>query len=327
MISIIGGAGFIGTHLCQLLRARGIAFEIVDTKPSVLFPRESRIADVTDLASLRDAVRGKEILHLAGLHRDDVDDPDAYMRVNLGGTRNVCTVARERGITRILFGSSVAVYGAAAPGTDESARPEPTGPYGRSKLAAEGVLRDWAAEDAARKLLILRPTVVFGPGNRGNVHRLFEQIARRNFIMIGAGRNRKSMAYIGNVAAFLAELIARPDAEGTINYADAPDMDMATLVHHACIALTGRPRPWLWLPAWLGLALGVAADGLSALTGRRFPISADRVRKFRASTSFSSNAALRMAFVPPYSLEDGLARTFAAEFLDPDPGRPVFEPE
>jgi nucleoside-diphosphate-sugar epimerase len=104
-------------------------------------------------------------------------------------------VAEEKGIKTIVFTSSVAIYGFAPLGTDESGEINYFNDYGRTKYEAELVYKAWYEKDPEnRKLVIVRPTVVFDEQNRGNVYNLLRQIASGKFMMIGNGENRKSMA-------------------------------------------------------------------------------------------------------------------------------------
>ena len=111
-------------------------------------------------------------------------------------------VCDEKKIKKIIFTSTVAVYGFAKAGTDESGEIDPFNEYGRTKFEAEKIFLYWYHQ-GERSLIIVRPTVVFGDGNRGNVFNLFNQIANNKFLMIGDGQNKKSMAYVENVVAFL----------------------------------------------------------------------------------------------------------------------------
>ncbi|WP_377835421.1 NAD-dependent epimerase/dehydratase family protein [Acidimangrovimonas pyrenivorans] len=274
---------------------------------------------------MRAALSGDVIVHLAAVHRDDVRDPALYAQTNVEGTRNLCQVAGETGVDKIVFTSSVAVYGFAEPGTDEAGAINPFNEYGRTKFEAEEVLRDWqAAEDGQRSLIIVRPTVVFGEGNRGNVFNLLNQIASGRFLMVGSGTNRKSMAYVGNIAAFLQHALTADCHYGMFNYVDDPDFDMNTLVAEVRGTLTGAKGVGPRLPYAVGLAMGHAADLVARLTKRNLPLSAIRVKKFCGTTSFASAKGTLDGFVPPYSLKDGLRRTLEAEFLSPDPDREIF---
>lgn len=327
MITVIGGSGFIGTNLCQLLTKHKINFEIIDIKKSRSFPEVTKIADIRDFDALNAAVAGDTIIHLAAVHRDDVRDKRQYYDTNVAGTDNVCRMAVAHSISHIVFTSTVAVYGFTKPDTDERGKINPFNDYGQSKYQGEEVLRDWyaAAEGGSpRTLTIVRPTVVFGEGNRGNVFNLLNQIASGKFIMIGNGQNRKSMAYVGNVSAFLKFLSENPQHSKIYNYVDKPDYDMNTLVSRTMRALDVRASTGWYIPFSLGLLLGYFVDFFAKLSGQSFPISSIRVRKFCATTTFETSVFGSLGFRAPYSLDQGLSRTLETEFLSPDPNREVF---
>ena len=149
---------------------------------------------------------------------------------NVEGAARVCDAARENGIRRIVFTSSVSVYGFQPRPVDESGPFAPFNEYGKTKLEAEGVYRAWAAEDAARTLVIVRRTVVFSEGNRSNVYSLIHQIASGRFLMVGAGENIKSIACVGNVAAFPAHTLSLGPGGHIFNYIDGPDKKTRELV-------------------------------------------------------------------------------------------------
>ncbi|QFS84840.1 NAD(P)-dependent oxidoreductase [Roseivivax sp. THAF197b] len=325
MITVIGGSGFIGTRLCKNLADRQIAFEIVDLRKSGRFPEKTKIADIRNLDALRKAVTGDTIINLAAVHRDDVRDKSEYYTTNVDGTRNVCDVAAEKGIRRIVFTSTVAVYGFAEPDTGEDGAINPFNDYGKSKFNGEEVLRAWH-KDASdnRDLVIVRPTVVFGEGNRGNVYNLLKQIASGRFMMVGNGKNRKSMAYVGNVAAFLETAAERGDGYQLYNYVDKPDFDMNKLVAKVRKQLSAKKGVGARLPYWFGLLLGYVADGVASITGKSLPVSSIRVKKFCATTAFASNASALDGFTAPFPMGDALDRTLDAEFINPDPNREIF---
>lgn len=313
-ICVVGGSGFIGTRLVKRLLGRH-QVRIADKKPSVTYPDLTTIVDVRDAPRLREVVSGAEVLiNLAAEHRDDVQPLSLYEEVNVGGARNLCLAAQANGIQRIVFTSSVAVYGIGRPNTDEAGAINPSNEYGRTKAAAEECYRQWHGQGPGRTLVTIRPTVVFGEGNRGNVYNLLSQIAGRKFLMVGGGDNVKSMAYVENVAAFIEHCLSLGQGEHLFNYVDKPDLDMNALVR-AVREFLGRPGAVkLRLPFALGYAAGLAVDGLAAVSRRKFTISAQRVRKFCASTQFSSVALEGSAFRPPVPLLEGLRRTLEWEF-------------
>lgn len=307
-IGITGGSGFIGSRLRKLLEAEGHEALVLDrsANPPV---------EVTDRSAVLGSLEGAEaIYHLAAEHRDDVRPPKRYYEVNVGGAENVAKAAKAHGIQTIVFTSTVAVYGLNAGESREEDAPHPFNDYGRSKLEAEGILDAWADAKAGRSLTTARLTATFGPGNRGNIYTLANQIARGRFFMVGEGRNRKSVAYVENVAAFLKHCLGLGAGRHLFNYADKPDLSMRDMVRDIrdALGLAGMPTAF---PYAAGLAGGMFFDALARLTSKKFPISAVRVRKFCADTVVNAEKAHGLArFEAPCSLSEGLRNTIRAEF-------------
>jgi nucleoside-diphosphate-sugar epimerase len=142
-----------------------------------------------------------------------------YHEVNVRGAEHVCAAAEAHRIERIVFASSVAVYGAADHALDETTPLRPESAYGRSKARAEKCFQLGRARTGAEPHHRATDRV-FGPGNRGNVFRLMAQIARGRTIVIGDGRNRKSLAYVENLADFLVHALRFGPGAHVYNYAD-----------------------------------------------------------------------------------------------------------
>lgn len=321
MIGVIGGSGFIGSALVRALKRSDHQVRIIDRARADIDPAAWIEADVRDREALTTAVAGCTTLYnLAAEHRDDVQPPSLYHQTNVAGAEHVCAAADALGIERIIFTSTVAVYGVSAVEVDEGAPLRPFNEYGRSKLEAERVFRAWASRGAGRSLTIVRPTVVFGPDNRGNVYTLLTQIARGRSVVVGDGRNRKSMAYVENVADLLVYALIFGPGVHVYNYADKPDLDMNELIALAGAAL-GRGRVQsIRIPYLLGLGAGLVSDLAARLTGRRFPVSAVRIRKYYANTQFANARVLATGFVPRHDLRDALTATIRHEFGSPRGG-------
>ena len=318
LVAVVGGAGFVGGQVASALRAGGHDVRVVDVVAPETGDFAYRCADVRGRDCLATALEGSDIVYnLAAVHRDDVKPVSLYDEVNVIGAVNVCDVCREVGVPRIIFTSSVAVYGLAAPSTTEEEIPAPFNAYGRSKLLAENVYREWQEEEpAGRSLVIVRPTVVFGERNRGNVYQLFTQVMTRRFVMVGSGRNRKSMAYVGNVSAFLVHLLGLGAGTHLFNYVDGPDLSMEELVQTILLALGRPPAVGLRIPYLVGYLGGIACDVASAFTGMRLPISALRIKKFCSTTTFSGSRAMATGFRPPIGLQEALLKTIKHEVSD-----------
>ena len=315
LISIVGGSGFVGQRLAALLLAAGWDVRVVDVVAPASEEVMYRQADVRNRRALSTTLEGSEVVYnLAAVHRDDAKPVSLYNDVNVTGAANVCDVCRDEGIRKVVFASSVAVYGLAAPIVSEEGATTPINDYGRSKLRAEEVHREWQSEESERRsLVIVRPTVVFGERNRGNVYQLVRQIMGRRFVMIGSGRNRKSMAYVGNVSAFLVHVLNLGAGTHLFNYADGPDLSMDELVRTIRFALGRRPVVGARIPYVVGYMGGVVCDLAAAVTKRRLPISAVRVQKFCSTTTFTANRVVATGFRPPICLREALMKTIKHE--------------
>lgn len=326
-VAIIGGAGFLGTRLADIFNSRDIDFSIFDINTSGITAHPVIKTDVEVQQSLEILCRSSTIVNLAAVHRDDIRPLSRYDDVNVQGAVNVCKAARTYDINRIIFTSSVAIYGFAPANTDESGEANYFNDYGRTKYLAEQVYKEWQAEDPDnRTLIIVRPTVIFGEGNRGNVYNLLRQIASRRFAMFGGGENIKSMAYVENVAAFLEYSLSFEPGLHVYNYIDKPDFDMNKLISISRNILFGKFDVGFRLPSFVGIGLGYVADLAAIIFRKPMPISRVRVKKFMGTTQFASSIS-DTGFVPPVNLEEGLTRTLHYEFMEDNSDKRTFETE
>jgi len=314
-VLVIGGSGFIGSRLLDVLVERG--HEVTNFDRAIR--PDSTVAcvegDVRSVAELTAASAGHDaIVNLAAEHRDDVQPLSRYTEVNVDGAAAVAEAAVANDITRIVFTSSVAVYGLDKVNPAEDWQPEPFNEYGRTKLLAEGVFSAWAEAGDDRSLAIIRPSVVFGEGNRGNVHTLAAQVASGRFLQVGKGDNKKSMSYVGNIVEFLADRLSAPAGVSVTNFADKPDLSTKELVGLLRETLGRTQGGNISIPLPIGVLAGHTFDLVGKVTRRTFPISAIRMRKFAAETTVSTERLAQTGFVPRYSLKESLVRTLAAEF-------------
>jgi nucleoside-diphosphate-sugar epimerase len=329
-ILTIGGSGFVGTNLIKELENSNCQIQNIDKSISKIYPELTTIADIRNKNELLSAINSNTdtVILLAAEHKDNVDPTSLYYDVNVDGTRNVLKVIEKNGINNIIFTSSVAVYGLNKPNPDENSPVDPFNHYGKSKWQAEEILREWYNKDPQnRSLTIIRPTVIFGERNRGNVYNLLKQIASGKFMMVGTGKNKKSMSYVGNVTAFIKHCVetAKPGYR-LFNYVDKPDLSMNELVKQVEQSLN-RKISSLHLPYTVGYLGGLSFDIFSKLTGKEFPVSAVRVKKFCATTQFDSKIAHSSGFIAPYTLQEGLHRTLNYEFGSEDNDKIVFDSE
>lgn len=316
-VKVIGGSGFVGTRLIDLLKQKSIEIQNLDKRDSVYFSDSTVIVDVRDKEALKTLLKDTDIVVLlAAEHKDDVLPVSLYYDVNVTGLKNVLVAMENNGIKRIIFTSSVAIYGLNKNNPNEKFEADPFNHYGKSKWQAELVLQEWYKNHLDWNIQIIRPTVIFGEQNRGNVYNLLKQISSGKFWMVGKGDNKKSMAYVGNIVSFIYFLMKNEKKGYDIyNYVDKPDMDMNELITLISNVLD-KHIPSIHLPYWIGFIGGFGFDVLSKIMNKKLSISSVRVKKFCATTQFDATKVSSIGFIPPYSLIEGLSRTLKSEFLD-----------
>lgn len=318
-IALIGGSGFVGTRLIDLLsKDPRYSCKNIDIAPSHFFNDISVIGDVRHQDKINEELKGVDlVVLLAAQHRDDVTPVSLYYDTNVKGMEVTLKAMEVNNVKRIIFFSSVAVYGLNKNNPDENHPADPFNHYGKSKWQAEQVLQKWYESHVDWNIDIVRPTVIFGERNRGNVYNLLKQISSGKFLMVGNGKNKKSMAYVGNIVAFVKFLIENvTSGYNVFNYIDKPDLDMNGLVAQLSEVLD-KKIPATHFPLWLGMLGGYCFDVLGKITGKKLTISSVRVKKFCATTEFDASKAHSSGFVPPFSLKEGLKRTLEFEFINP----------
>jgi len=315
-IAVIGGSGFIGTRLIELLLDAGHTVTIVDKNDSAKYPELRKVGDVRNVDDLVETCRGCDtIYNLAAEHKDDVRPLSLYDDVNVQGARNVCIAAEQLGIKKIIFTSTVAIYGFSENELDENADIAYINDYGRTKYEAEQVFLQWVNSNPEHQLRMVRPTAVFGEGNRGNVYNLISQLGKKHFVMVGEGSNRKSIAYVGNIAAFLKFLLTVGGQQTEVfNYADKPDLRMNEMVPLVRDSFGYGASLPMRLPYGLIYPVAMVLDWIAAVTNRSFPVSRVRLKKFCSNSQFATGKLKAAGFEPEYELTDALSRTIRAEF-------------
>ncbi len=326
-ITLIGGSGFVGTRLIDLLKDE-YQLENIDIQASHFFPQLTVPGNVREFSSINGLLKGTElVILLAAQHRDDVTPTSLYYDTNVEGIKNVLKAMECNGVKRIVFFSSVAIYGLNKDNPNENTPADPFNHYGKSKWQAEQVLQEWYKEHQDWNIDIIRPTVIFGERNRGNVYNLLHQLSTGKFLRVGKGNNVKSMAYVGNVVAFVKYMIENvTQGYNVFNYIDKPDFNMNQLTEVVCTKL-GKNIPSFRIPYWIGMAGGYFFDLIALITRKKLEVSSVRVKKYCATTQYDSTKAHNTGFIPPYTLKEGLNRTLDFEFIHPRPDEIMFETE
>lgn len=321
---IFGGSGYIGIRLGAWLIERGwsrvLLADIRAPKSSLPTGGGFVFCDVRRPIMEQIGRRSANwIFNLAAVHREPGHGFREYFDTNLPGARNVCAYADAVGCANILFTSSIAVYGEIFGPTDESVRTYPDTGYGISKLCAELIHEAWKTADVGRRLVIVRPGVVYGPGDPGNILRMIRAIQKRIFVMPGDGSVRKSYAYIYGLLESMEFMMSRPEPHLCYNYVERETECLADLAGSVSSEL-GIRRPRLSIPTQ---ALVGVARIAQILSGGKSPIHPVRVRKAAQSTHIVPAELIRLGFEFRYAFTESLKhwRNIAPE--DFAPGMPV----
>jgi nucleoside-diphosphate-sugar epimerase len=282
---IFGGAGYIGTHLAQhfLQTGRFTQVHLADIKDSPLKGQPGITASNIDVRQpIPTDIAGPKaewIFNLAAIHREPGHWPHEYFETNLLGAKNVADYAERTNCSNIFFTSSIAVYGPTSAATDESSLTCPTTAYGSSKYAAELIFERWAAGDKARRLLTVRPGVIYGPGDPGNILRMIRAVKAGYFAFPGRRDQYKSYGYIHGLIDSI-EFTMSQQGSITYNYVESPTETLGQIVDHARRFVGARARS-VALPLWLLLPIAHVAQ---LVFGKSNPVHPVRVKKVATST-------------------------------------------
>jgi nucleoside-diphosphate-sugar epimerase len=235
-----------------------------------------------------------------------------FERVNVIGVQVVAEEAVRAGVLRLVGISSIAaVAHASATPLTENAIPAPRSAYGRSKLAGEAALGA-ATAGTRTAFTVLRPPLVYGPGMRGNPLRLFELVRRGVPLPVGGQTNRRSVLYVGNLAAAILRVLEHDQAANQIfHVADDAVVSTAEFANQVGEAL-GRPARLWRLPGPLLRGLGWIGDATGRVLPELLPISSTQIDGLLESLELdTSRLRQRCGFVPPFSLRTALQATAA----------------
>jgi nucleoside-diphosphate-sugar epimerase len=305
---VTGAGGFLGTALVRALAARGDAVRALVRRPSddLRLPGvEVIVGDATSAASLREAVRGVEVVfHLAGVRR--ATDPEEFLRVNAGSTRAAleACLAEAPELRRFVLAGSMAAAGPSRVPRSEDEPLSPVEPYGVSKAEAERIAFGYANR---LPVSVARPPRIMGPGDRENL--LFFRLARAR-LALSFGDRPLSWIDVDDCARGFLALAERPEAAGRPFFlASGETTTAAGIMEEAARALGVRPFR-LPMPAALLRALAAAADAVTDATGRKLPLNRKLAKQILAPgwVCDPSRAREQLGFEARTPLADSIGR-------------------
>ena len=313
---VFGGAGFIGTHLLRDLAARGIA---PLASADIAGPREP-VAGVDYLyADVRqpldfDGAPYDTIYNLAGLVATPGHPDGEYYRTNVTGAVTVTDFADRHGIRTIVFTSTMSIYPTGVELKTEQSPLEPLNAYGASKALGESIHRRWQAGHADHRLVVARPAVIFGPGERGNFQRLYRLIRRGVFVYPGRKDTVKACGYVTDLVRSFEFVLGLPGNSDVYNFA-YPDRCTIGDICRLVSAELDKPAPRALLPLPVMRAGALPFEALESV-GLRSGISRTRIEKLVESTNIYPQFLLDQGFRFPTTLPEGIhqwAQSLAAD--------------
>lgn len=317
-VAVTGGTGCLGTPLIDKLLESGLEISLLALPDDRLAEQlEEGVQVITGDLSSKDVLTKLTkncdvVFHLAGkVHSipKTLNEKDEFYRDNVDGTRNLVQACETNRVNRLIFFSTVGVYGKEGNfHGDEESSCKPASMYAKSKLLAEQIILD-SAENGGPQGVVLRFPIAYGPLDRGNMLRLIRVIDQKRFFYFGDGRCFRSMISSVNAAeaAFKAAFASFQRNE-VFCVTDGNDWQLLEVVEAICSALCTQWKP-SHIPIYAAKCLGKMGDLFKRTNWIKFPVCSSTVDKLSSSFTFSCEKANKiLGYKPVESLLEGIAR-------------------
>jgi nucleoside-diphosphate-sugar epimerase len=321
---IFGGSGFIGTffarHLIDeyglekvhLFDHESISAKEFEFRKKMVggYPQIKMIeGDVKKFIDWMPDEKIDLVANFAAVHREPGHESYEYYECNLLGAENVCDWAERIDCKTIVFSSSIAPYGPSEEVRDELSLPAPTTAYGGSKLAAEKIHQIWHAKEEIRQLVIVRPGVVFGPGEGGNVSRLIKAVRNRYFFYTGNQKTRKAGVYVKELCHAMCWVLdsekSKTDKVTLFNMTMNPGPSIEEYVE-TIAKVVGIKARVPKVPVSLLLVASYIIDLFARSLGIEHPFSPVRIKKLTRSNNILPTYLISNGYKYQYTLEEAL---------------------
>lgn len=309
-ILITGVHGFVGSNLVALLKENNTIYGL-----DIVAPDKDGVTKTYSWSDLEHNIIPPvdAIIHLAGKAHDTKNKSaaDAYFKVNTDLTKKVFDyLVVHPEIQKFVFFSSVKAAVDKVPGDilTEDVTPCPVGPYGESKVKAEEYIQEKLKNNpqlfTERDVVILRPCMIHGPGNKGNLNLLYGVISKGIPWPLGAFENRRTFTSIDNLAFVIDKLLNTDIESGIYNMADDEALSTNELIKVMCKAMRKKNHTWR-LPKGLIKFLAHVGDIL------HLPLNTFRLNKLTENYVVSNEKLKRALGIQkmPVDAQEGLAKT------------------
>jgi nucleoside-diphosphate-sugar epimerase len=313
---VFGGSGFVGTHLTRRLAALGWSVIVADIKQpaSSMDERISyQYCDVREEIALALVTEIDLVVNLAAVHRTPGHADSEYFATNVGGAQKVAAFCERARVPVLWFTSSISVYGPCEQPTSERGPMEPNSAYGKSKLEAEAIYQAWQSRYANRRLVVVRPAAIFGPGEGGNFTRLARSLRSGVFFYAGRRDTIKSCGYVEDLIDSLFFMEQSDHRVSPYNFC-YPEQYTIEDVCRTMAEVGGLRKP----RGTVHVGLLLVAARMLRVVEKVLPSSGlgfhpERVYKLFRSTNIIPERLTEAGFAMPGGLKDGFMRWLDAE--------------
>ena len=316
-ILITGSNGFVGSNLMWELEKDGhtvIGIDISEHCEGKKHP-ETMLGDIRSLKDLNNSSSNftkkhnspiQLIIHCAAAKNDFGISRQEYFSHNKYGTKTLLNFATQQDIKKLIYISSVGVFGYPEGKANEDTPYHPDTDYGASKLAGELLCIKWQQQNPRNELIVIRPAAIFGPHNFTNTYKLIDTLHRRPFLTIGEGNHIKTIVSISTVIDMMRFAIQKL-APGYQHYncIDEPYLTLKELMELIC-SHPGFTMPRIKIPLQAAIGIGKLFDIPAKLFSLDLPVNSERMRKLGTATFFTAEKAKRDGFIQKVSLQDSI---------------------
>lgn len=304
-ILITGIHGFVGSNFVNAMKTQHTLYGL-----DIVSPQKEGVTKTFKWNELERLPSIDCIIHLAGKAHDtkNATEEQAYFDINVGLTKIIFEHFLASDSSKFIFFSSVKAVADTVEGKllTEETIPAPKTPYGKSKLAAEKYILSYQSQSSNKKIFILRPCMIHGPGNKGNLNLLYHLASKGIPWPLGAFENQRSMVSIDNLAWIIEQIIEKDIEPGIYQIADDEPLSTNQLIE--LIATSQGQKVDIWkINSKLITFVARIGDKL------HLPLNSERLKKLTESYVVS-NAKLKKAFgieKMPVSAEEGMRKTLA----------------
>lgn len=311
-ILITGIHGFVGSNLVSSLKEHHTLYGL-----DVISPQREGIVQTyswKDLETteypLQRLPKFDTIIHLAGKAHDTKNQSVAqvYFDINTGLTQKIFDFFLESSTTKFIFFSSVKAAADTVPGDilTEDIIPTPVGPYGESKIAAENYILSQSNNLSlkSKQIYILRPCMIHGPGNKGNLNLLYNIVRKGIPWPLGAFDNKRSFTSIDNLCSIIDGLISKDVQSGIYHIADDEALSTNELIEVMCKAMGKEARIWKLSRSFMTSCAKIG-------TSLHLPLNTERLQKLTENYVVSNEKIKKALGIEKMSVTatNGLTKT------------------